>query len=528
MHAGGGAGKAGTRDDPGPGGPGLPEVAGPATLRRAGGRDSMMRLGERGRVHLLGSLASLAVVALYARGVYLPHIRYDDFDFLTTSRTWQGALENLWRPMNDHAMPMSRLAAALLMQVVGGQSAIPMAAQLQGPLAVVLGMWLLYLFVRRELGHPFYGVMAMTLWGVTTAYLQAVTWYSASFFILSLDTLLLGLLSAQAWRRSRKWHHLVLCAIWCFLAPGWFGGGILAGAWCGLYLLPLFGEERRQDQPQRSLGRWFTRERLLSVLPAAVPPAGSVAFLVVSLPNTADRIIHAGHYRGKTVFEAFQPVDGIVNTIRTLADNQVLGAFGIHPSAVFPWTAALAIFGCLSVAAAVWWRLAPGRRLLLLGLAIVLASDILTYSARADWGYERSVHNWTRYHLFPHLGLVLFVIGGLPRFQGKWFALAPSGALSRWQAAALGIVIAAALALHLPRSLQSPRYFPEQIGVLTRVEQIDAVCRAHGISAVTAREALGFLQFPLGYDGENAWDFLRGSPQPKQMTIDEARRLLLP
>lgn len=474
-------------------------------------REALYTAHRRSRILALGLLATLAVVALYARGVYLPHIRYDDFHFLTTSRTWEGAVENLWRPVNDHAMPMCRLAAALLMQLVAAQSAIPMAAQLQGPLAVILGMWLLYLFVRRELGHPFYGVIAMTLWGVTTSYLQAVTWYSASFFILSLDTLLLGLLAAQAWRRSRRWYHLALCALWCFVAPGWFGGGILAGAWCGLYLLSAL---------------WPTRTRLLTVLPAAVPAIGSVAFLLVSLPSTADRIIHAEHYGGKSVFEAFQPVEGMVNTVRTLADNQVLGAFGIYRSAAFPWTAALVIVGCLVVAAAVWWRLAPERRLLLLGLSIVLASDILTYSARADWNYERSVHSWTRYHLFPHLGIVLFVIGGLPRFQGKWFTLDPSGVLSRRQVAAVAIVIAAALAAHLPRSLQSPRYFPEQIRVLTRVERIDAICRSHGISASTAREALGFLQFPLGYEGENAWDFLRGSPHPRQMTIDEARRLL--
>lgn len=493
-----------------------------------GGRHGMTRRGERRHGVLLGSLASLAVIAMYARGVYLPHIRYDDFDFLTTSRTWEGALQNLWRPMNDHAMPMCRLAAALLMQGVSRQSAIPMAAQAQGPLAVLLGMWLLYLFVRRELGHPFYGVLAMTLWGVTTSYIQAVTWYSASFFILSLDTFLLGLLSAQAWRRSNRWYHLLLCAVWCGLAPGWFGGGILAGAWCALYLLPIFGEGSGSDRRHSAGSRWFTRQWLLGILPAATPLAGSAAFLAMSLPSTANRIIHATHYGGKTVFEAFHPVDGLVNTVRTLADNQILGAFGIPRSVVFSWPTALAIFGGLAVAAALWWRLAPARRLLVLGLAIVLASDVLTYSARADWSYVRSVHNWSRYHLFPHLGLVLFVIGGMPWLEGKLFALDPSGALSRRQATALGIVIAIALALHLPRGLRSPRYFPEQIGVLTRVEQKDSACRTHRISAVTAREALGFLQFPFGYDGENAWDFLRGSPQPRPMTVDEARRLLVP
>ena len=483
--------------------------------------------GATGRVVLLASLATVAVVVLYTRGVCLPHIRYDDFNFLTLSKTWEGALENLWRPMNDHAMPLCRLAAALLMQLVGGQSAIPMAAQVQGPLAVIIGMWLLYLFVRRELGHPFYGLIAMTLFGVTTAYMQAVTWYSASFFILSLDTLLLGLLSAQAWRRSRRWHHLAVCAVCCFLAPGWFGGGILASAWCALYLLPVFREGRAEDQAPPSGGRRFSRGRLPGVLAAAAPLLGGAMFLAASLPHTASQIVHASHYKGKTVFEAFQPVEGVVNTIRTLADNQVLGALGIHLPVAFPLTTALAIVGCLAVGAAVWWRLAPDRRLLLLGLAIVIASDVLTYGARADWSYERSVHHWTRYHLFPHLGLVLFVAGGLPRFQGRWCTLAPSGAVSRGQAAAVVVLITAALAIHVQRAHGSARSFPEQMAVLRRVEQIDAVCRTRRVSAATASEALGFLQFPLGYEGENAWDFLRGSPEPRPMTADEARTLLV-
>jgi hypothetical protein len=367
---------------------------------------SAVRVTARTPIVVLGGLANLAVVALFARWVYLPHIRYDDINFLTRSRTWGEAFAGLWEPMNDHAMPLCRLAAAVLMSLVRGQARIPMAAQIQGPLAVVLGMWVLYLFVRRELGHPLYGLVAMTAWGVTTTYIQAVTWYSASFFILALDTFLLGLLSAQAWRRTHRWPHLVACAIWCALAPGWFGGGILAGAWCALYLLPDWPIDRPEDSAPAPLRRplvvW-----LLRCWPAAVPLAGSLLFLAVSLPKTASRIIHAGHYQGKTVFEAFNLPAGLENTVRTLADNQVLGAFGVHRSAAFSWPTAIVIVCALAAIGALWYRAAPHRRLLLLGLAVILASDVLTYSARADWSYERTVHTWTRYHLFPHLGVVL-------------------------------------------------------------------------------------------------------------------------
>jgi hypothetical protein len=139
-------------------------------------------------VFTLGCAATLAVVLLYAPWIAEPHIRYDDFNFLTKSRTLSETRTNLWQPMNEHVMPLTRLAAGALMRIVQRQSAIPMAAQVQGVLAVVLGMWLLYVFVQRELGHPFYGVMAMTLWGVTSTYYECVTWYSASFFTLALQT----------------------------------------------------------------------------------------------------------------------------------------------------------------------------------------------------------------------------------------------------------------------------------------------------------------------------------------------------
>src|SRR5262249_60566507 len=94
-----------------------------------------------------------------------------------------------------------------------------------------------YLFVRRELGHPFYGLVAISLFGVTSIYQQAVGWFSTSFSVLTLDMLLLGLLAAQRWRQTGRSWHLALCVLWCGLAPAWFASGVLAGPLCGLYLL---------------------------------------------------------------------------------------------------------------------------------------------------------------------------------------------------------------------------------------------------------------------------------------------------
>jgi hypothetical protein len=476
---------------------------------------------------LLGLAAGAAVVLLYLPWQLEPHIRYDDFNFLIKSRTWADAFANLWLPMNDHAMPLSRLAAAVLMSLVPGPASIPQAAQAQGLLAVIAGMWGIYLFVRRELGHPFYGLIAMAAWGVTTAYYECVTWYSASFFTLSLDLSIAALLAAQSFQRSGRGLALVVCAAFCALAPGFYAGGLLTGFFCAVYLVWNPGQVTRSPGPvTRSPGPSGPGSRRRS-LTSLLPIVGTLAFLSVSLPRTADRIIHAEHYQGKTVFAAFDLRLGMENTVRTLADNQVIGAVGVFDkTAVFSWPVVIAIVAAEAALAALCWWIAPRRCLLLLGLALILASDLVVYSARADWNYARTVHNWTRYHLFPHFGLVLFVAGVLPWFEGRWWRLRPDGALSARQAIAVVVLIAGLFASNWPRTRVTHVRVPEQLAMLKRVEAIDDRCRDARMSAATAREAMGFLAAPLGYAEDNVWDLLRCSSSPVEMSVDEARRTL--
>lgn len=475
-------------------------------------RESLSGAGRSSGIPTLavGFLAVLAVFWLYLPWIVEPHIRYDDFNFLTKSRTWVDTRANLLLPMNEHVMPLARLDAAILMQLVPRPSAIPRAAEAHGVAAVALGMWLVFLFVRRELQHPFYGLIAMILFGVTTSYYECVTWYSASFFTLALDMTLAGLLAAQAYARGRRSADLAMCAVACALAPAFHGTALLAGAWCGVYIL-----SSRAEAPRYGIGG------------AATPLLGTAAFVVFSLAAASGTVMHAAHYRGKTIVAAFDPVEAVRNTLRTLADNQIPGLFGYwNKSAVLPWPAVLLVAAALAALAVFWWRTAPRRQLLLLGLALILASDLIVYGARADWSYDRTVHNWTRYHLFPHLGIVLFIAGGLPRFERRWPTLVP-GRLSLGQTTVLVGLTAVLLACHRPRSVGSHFVVPpEQMAVLQRVERVDERCRQMHIDAPTARAALGFLQFPLGYAGDNAWDLLRGSPSPAPVTVGRARELL--
>lgn len=182
-----------------------------------------------------GVLVAVVVLNLYP--VLRPMLLCDDFQVLVRGWTWERTRATWWEPQNEHAMPLGRLSTRLVVWLAGRPTHLPCAAALHGPLFLLLALALLYLFVSRELCHPFYGVAGMAIFGVTTLYQQAVSWFAASFAVPALCTLLLGLLAAQRWRESGRFLWLGLCALACALAPGWFASGVLAGPLCALYLI---------------------------------------------------------------------------------------------------------------------------------------------------------------------------------------------------------------------------------------------------------------------------------------------------
>jgi hypothetical protein len=181
-------------------------------------------------------LACGTFLLLHGRSLVGPVIFYDDFPILAQSRTWQRTCEGLWAPQNEHAMPLGRLFCFGLEALAGQLPCVPFFTCLVGPLALLLGVGFLYVFVRRELGHPFYALLAVVLFAVTSVYHQAIWWFAASFVVLSLDTILLGLLAVQRWRQTGHSLYLGLAILACFLAPAWFALGILGGPLCCLYL----------------------------------------------------------------------------------------------------------------------------------------------------------------------------------------------------------------------------------------------------------------------------------------------------
>ncbi|HKB37592.1 MAG TPA: hypothetical protein VKD72_14180 [Gemmataceae bacterium] len=493
----------------------------------------------RKRVVLLAGLILLTALVLHAPRVAFPMLGWDDFWFLRDSWTWSAAWNNLWQPINDHAMPLSRVTTRLLVGLSGCAAALPYVLGLQGPLVVLACMGLLYLFLRRELGHPVYGLVGMAAFGVTSRYEQAVSWYCATFMLVSLAFILLALLAAQRWHQRRRLHSLLACMFWTAAAATCFSGGVLGGPLVALYLLlPPSGA----PAPQARTG-WRWR----SLLPPLAPLLGTALFLAVSLPRTAKAILHAEHYEGKTALEAFHPGKALVYSCRSLVDNLFLGSFGISGVTCYPFLVALLLMGLLW-AAVWWWRGAPHRRLLLLGLAFIFSSYFLIYGARSEWPYEQMIF-WSRYQVFSHLGLVLFLAGGLPRWEG-WL-VAGTG---RWAPAQNRIWLTALLAfwvIQMPRTLPF-RFEPQQHVQLRRLDEIplaigralhlsaqqhaqlrlldemDARCRRYHIDAASARAVLPPLELVDCDEPKNGWDFLRGSDDPHPIDPAEVRRLLQP
>lgn len=455
----------------------------------------------------MAAAACLASLALYAPALWQPVLIQDDFQILEQSWTWERTCEGIWKPHNEHVMPLGRLLTWGLVCLAGRQTAVPGVCVLLGPLALVAGMLLTNTFVRRETGHPLPGLVAMTLFGVSCVYQQAVYWFSASFSILALDTLLLALLAAQRWREASRPRDLALVAVGTALAPAWFASGVLAGPLVALYLLP-WGEEWRR--PRRWLG-----------VPAAL--LGTGLFLALSLPRAADTIMHLEHYEGQTAVEKFDIRAGMISTGRSVVDNLLLGVFGIGGFGFsLPLPAAALVLAGLAAAGVWWWRRAPHRRLLLLGLGLVVSSYLLVYSARAAWGYEgvMTLLAWSRYHLQPQLGLALFLAGGLIPVAG-----APG--LCRRQARAVAWLIALCFLVQLPRAVGG-RFEPndKQAARLRQIEDMDARCREHHIAAEDARRTLPRQEMKESASRVNCWELLWGSAEPRPRPPEEVRRLL--
>lgn len=458
----------------------------------------------------------LATMSLHVICVLFPVLRYDDFRTIAQSWPWEVTRANLWMPHNEHCMPAARLLTWLLTEMAGSASALPYTMALLGPSALLLALALIHRFVRREVGHPFYALFAMAMFGVTSVYVQTVYWYAAAYFLVAFDCALVGLLACQSWSQQGRLLALFWCALFTALAPTWNSIGLFAGPVCAIYLV-----SAPPDSDHSAGLAWWRRW-----LYASTPVLGTGLFLAVSLPMTANQIMYAEHYGGKSAVDSFYLDKAVENSLRSVVDNLVLGTLGLLPLLMFipvPKVVTFLLLVPVLIGAVFWWRLATHRRLLLVGLGLIFCNYLLIYGAREEWGYERFRH-WGRYQLFPHLGLVLFVVGGLPHWHRRLVGNGdgPPGWLRRaWVPALVGLILAHAWVNGIME------YTTKQHQQLAQIDAMDRRCRELRISREQALEVLPPFEVVLSDAGDNGWQFLRGSPDPLPRTSAEVRRLLL-
>jgi len=460
-------------------------------------------------VGLLLALTGLAALAIHLRFASCSRLIWDDFQMLDSSWTWSRTWATLTLSHNEHLMPLGRLLVAVLVQLGGSLPATAALLSYVGPLALLLGMGLVYLFVRREVGQPGHALLATMLFGVSTTYMQALHWFAASLAICALDTLLAGLLAAQAWRQTGRRGYLVLAVVAVLLAPGWYGSGLLAGPLVCLYLL---GSPPTPDSPPALRQRF----RILDLAPLL----GSLLFVAFSLLLATAPPQRPFQYDRRSPLEAFAVGPGLALTLQSILDNLISGLRGqseVHVQAPWSWVA-LVLLGLVALWA---WLRGPRPGLVVLGLGMIVGSYLLIYGARYHSGLDERINGyvWNRYHLQPQLGLALVICGALP--------LRKDAALSRRETGILGLLLVLLFLIHAPRAWHTlDPLQPEQAAVLRHIDAVDALCRQERIDANTARAVLPPLPLPCGPDDVGAWTFLRGSPDPLPWTPEEARRLL--
>ena len=451
--------------------------------------------------YILASLIILAAILVHIRSLLFPMLLYDDFGIVLSSWTWERTYSNLWTPVNEHSWPLTRLATYGIIQLAGRPTFFPLTAVAFSHLLQLVVMALTYRFIHRERGHPFFGLIAMAVFGISAAYQEAIDWYAASPAMAALAFGLMALLAAQRWERTRSRWALILSAFCCALAPGWFAGGILIGPLCTIYLI----------------GRGSVAK---SWLPSLMPLLGSTAYLSVMLPHSGNVILNTDHYNGHSAIQAFSFTSAVENTGRALVDSVLLGSLGVFHC---PMPGAIVIAGLVFLAIVwVWrWNRAGDRRLMILGMAFILFNYLLIFGARANWPYAEQLSTWTRYNVFPQLGIAFVVSGALgPR------GTMPASGLSIPQIRAIKILILFLFVSQCPRGwFNGPMPLPKQMEILRKVESMDRRCIEHHISADDARRILPAEIVP--YSDYNCWLFLRGSPMPRAMNDVELNRILL-
>jgi len=329
----------------------------------------------------------------------------DDVMTLQVGQSWDLTRHYLFKPFNEHLLLPTRLWAFAAVQLTTPES-------LQRWLMV--GIWLLYgvsllqlfLLTRREFGGDAPGLIAVAAFALTSVYHECLWWFMAAQWLWTLNLLLATWLVLDPCRPTVQRANLA--GLLAFLSPFTFSIGLLIGPCAAIWILCRW-------QIGRSV--WWR------------PLVGTFIAFFVTTP-----IIRSGLREdlplARSTIARFFELDlwnGLGATARISVDYLLLSNLGIPrrwildstPHVLETWQLGILwaplisalIFPLLAAVPVVilrarpaCWRLAPFVLLIVLDYGLVMPFR--------SWMDYPQMSTWTaRYHILPHLGAALFLVG---------------------------------------------------------------------------------------------------------------------
>jgi hypothetical protein len=337
-----------------------------------------------------------------------PELAKDDYDYLAFAARWQDTWRHLLDPYNEHlCVPTRLLTWAVCAVVPAGQ--LPRALALAGMALFVAACTLLLRFARREWGMPLLGPVAVSLFVLTDVHREVVTWYSASQWCWALLLLLWSLILLQS-DGSRCMPRLTATAGLAVAAPFAYAVGLFVGPITSLYAVV---------KSRCSIhGGWSVSKRaVLSLLPAAAGVCSVAGIAAWKGPEIAQR----ASYGGQPAARAIAPFRGVLFGVRSTVDLLVLRNLGVERTDPLPRVVYAVAFPVLVFGVGELIRRTQHPRAVLVGVLLILLPYAATLPFRA-WVHYESFLNWSRYQLFPHLGVVFLLCSALAEF-GKQHGL---------------------------------------------------------------------------------------------------------
>jgi hypothetical protein len=233
----------------------------------------------------------------------------DDVAYVSASRTAQRTLSNLFIPHNTHIVPAWRVLTWVLVSAAGSLARLPEVLAVVSYSILVAVMLLAARLVARETGQSLLGLLAMVLVGTTSLMLAPATWYSAGQPLWAGFGILSALWYAQSYRRSGRRPSLVLAAVSAVLAGWLWTIGHLAGPVAAVYL-------------------WCDGRRRCR-LATAVPLAATALAVALGYGLGGRYIDAAVSFHGRTVREAFKPLQGLYHTAQAIPEDLVFANLGL-------------------------------------------------------------------------------------------------------------------------------------------------------------------------------------------------------